>query len=114
MQSATRQLIVDRAHPNCLRTIDAACASRVIRTCSVRINRRTHATRCVDKGDKVVTELQPVPVVEIITALEREAACETDARWLAAQYLRHMPEWQTRTLMCRIDDGPSETLASVY
>lgn len=49
-------------------------------------------------------ERLPIPVVEIICALEREAAnTDTDPRWLAARCLRSMDQWETRTLMCRVD-----------
>lgn len=55
-----------------------------------------------------MTEPQPIPVAEIIRALEREAwNTDTDPRWLAAAELRHIHGWETRTLMCRIDDRPS-------
>lgn len=53
-------------------------------------------------------ERLPIPVVEIICALEREAAnTDTDPRWLAARCLRSMDQWETRTLMCRVDTRPS-------
>ena len=51
---------------------------------------------------------QPIPVTEIISALEREASnTDTDPRWLAAVELRRMAGWESRTLMCRIDTRPS-------
>lgn len=57
-----------------------------------------------------MNEPQPIPVAEIISALEREAAnTDTDPRWLAATLLRRMTGWETRTLMCRVDDRPLVT-----
>lgn len=54
-------------------------------------------------------KLVPIPVVEIVRALEREAGnTDTDPRWLAAVELRRMAGWQTRTLICEIDQRPSE------
>jgi hypothetical protein len=51
---------------------------------------------------------QPIPVTEIVAALEREAAnTDTDPRWIAAQCLRHIAGWESRTFMCRIDTRPS-------
>lgn len=51
---------------------------------------------------------QPIPVTEIVAALERESAnTDTDPRWLAAVELRRMAAWEARTLMCRIDQRPS-------
>lgn len=56
----------------------------------------------------------PVPVREIVRALEREAAnTDTDGRWLAAAELRRMANWEDRTLMCEIDQRPSETVAVI-
>jgi hypothetical protein len=49
--------------------------------------------------------LVPIPVTDIIHALERESAnTDTDPRWRAAALLRHMDGWECRTLMCRVDD----------
>jgi len=48
--------------------------------------------------------LLPVPVTEIIRALEGEAGnTDTDPRWLAASELRRMGGWERRTLMCDVD-----------
>ena len=53
----------------------------------------------------------PVPVIEIIDALERESRnTDTDPRWLAANELRRMEGWLTRTLMCHVEKWPSETV----
>jgi hypothetical protein len=53
------------------------------------------------------TKLLPVPVTEIIGALEREARnTDTDPRWIAASELRRMQDWQTRTLMCHLNVDP--------
>ncbi len=42
-----------------------------------------------------------IEVAEIIKALERESAnTDTDPRWLAAQELRRIAGWETRTLVC--------------
>jgi hypothetical protein len=59
-------------------------------------------------------KLLPVPVTEIVGALEREAQnTDTDPRWIAACELRRMQDWQTRTLMCRVDTDPqSEVIKS--
>ena len=52
---------------------------------------------------------QPIPVTEIVSALEREAAnTDTDPRWLAAMDLRRMTGYERRTLMCRVDQGTGE------
>lgn len=57
---------------------------------------------------------QPIPVTEIVAALERESAnTDTDPRWLAAVELRRMAAWEARTLMCRIDLRPSGVQSSV-
>ena len=59
-------------------------------------------------SESEMSERQPIPVTEIVAALEREAAnTDTDPRWMAAQCLRHIAGWETRTLMCRIDTRPS-------
>ena len=59
-----------------------------------------------------MTELYPIPVTEIVDALEREAAnTDTDPRWLAATELRRISGWEARTLMCRVDRRPSVTFA---
>lgn len=51
---------------------------------------------------------EPIPVAEIVAALEREAAnTDTDPRWMAAQCLRHVAGWESRTLMCFVDTRPS-------
>jgi hypothetical protein len=50
---------------------------------------------------------QPIPVTEVVVALEREAETETSPQWLAAQHLRRMKGWDRRTLMCRLDQRPS-------
>lgn len=43
----------------------------------------------------------PIEVAEIIKALERESAnTDTDPRWRAAQELRRIVGWETRTLVC--------------
>ena len=53
-------------------------------------------------------ERQPIPVTEIVAALERESAnTDTDPRWMAAQCLRHITSWESRTFMCRIDTRPA-------
>lgn len=57
-----------------------------------------------------MSERQPIPVHEIVAALEREADTETSPQWLAAQHLRRMRDWADRTLMCGIDERPSETV----
>jgi len=58
-------------------------------------------------------ERQPIPVTEIVAALEREASnTDTDPRWLAAAQLRRMGGWEARTLMCRIDQRDSVVSAS--
>lgn len=51
----------------------------------------------------------PVPVWQIVAALEREAQGEGDARWLAAQHLRRISDWHDRTLMCQVQDAPDVT-----
>ena len=49
----------------------------------------------------------PIPVTEIVAALEREAAnTDTDPRWLAAALLRQIVNWESRTLMCCVDQKP--------
>lgn len=58
-------------------------------------------------------EPQPIPVTEIIVALEREAQTETSPQWLAAQHLRRMAGWDARTLMCAIDRRPSVVQSAV-
>ena len=55
---------------------------------------------------KVVRDHVPVPVSEIIHRLEGEAGnTDTDPRWVAATALRRMAGWETRTLMCQIDES---------
>ena len=50
-----------------------------------------------------MTEKQvPIPVTEIVDALERERRSDI------ADALRTLPNWQTRTLVCAVDDRPSE------
>ena len=50
----------------------------------------------------------PIPVKEIVWRLEGESGnTDTDPRWLAANLLRQMENWENRTLMCRIDQRPS-------
>ena len=45
----------------------------------------------------------PIPITEIVAALERESAnTDTDPRWLAATLLRQIVNWESRTLMCRV------------
>ena len=52
----------------------------------------------------------PIPVTQIIAALERESGnTDTDPRWIAASALRKMEAWERRTLMCEISDKLSET-----
>lgn len=54
------------------------------------------------------TKRLPVRVLEIIGALEHEAAnTDTDPRWLAAKELRRMQTWQTRTLMLDVEIEPN-------
>jgi len=54
-------------------------------------------------------ERQPIPVVEIIWALEREAGnTDTSPQWQAASALRRMTDWESRTLMCHIDKRGSQ------
>lgn len=49
----------------------------------------------------------PIPVTEIVAALERESAnTDTDPRWLAATLLRQIVNWESRTLMCCVDQRP--------
>lgn len=56
----------------------------------------------MSKSD-TTTKLLPVPVKQIIWALEREARnTDTDCRWVAACELRRMPDWEARTLMCEV------------
>ena len=57
-------------------------------------------------------ELEPIPIHEIVAALEREAETETAPQWLAAQHLRRMASWHDRTLMCCVDQRPSETVGA--
>jgi hypothetical protein len=46
-------------------------------------------------------EAMRIPIAEIIKALERESAnTDTDPRWRAAQELRRIVGWETRTLVC--------------
>ena len=53
------------------------------------------------------SERQPIPVTEIIDALQREG-------WVAAaDGLKEVKDWETRTLMCRIDSRPSEVVGAV-
>jgi hypothetical protein len=53
--------------------------------------------------------LLPVPLKQIIWALEREAQnTDTDCRWLAASELRRLDGWRARTLMCEVDADPTE------
>jgi hypothetical protein len=53
---------------------------------------------------------QPIPVTEIVNALEREAGeAAADPRRLAANYLRQMNGWENRTLMCCMDERPLVT-----
>jgi hypothetical protein len=60
-----------------------------------------------------VTKHQPIPIREIVDALEREAnGYVKDYRWLAAQALKQVHQWETRTLMCAADDGPSVASAA--
>jgi hypothetical protein len=64
--------------------------------------------------DETSGERAPVPVSEIIRALEREAAnTDSDPRWLAATCLRQIMGWETRTLICDIDTRPSVTIGAV-
>lgn len=57
---------------------------------------------------------QPIAIVDIVHALERESAnADTDPRWLAATALREMDCWKTRTIMCDVDERPSALSASV-
>jgi hypothetical protein len=60
-----------------------------------------------------MNERQPIPVHEIVAALEREAPTETSPQWLAAQHLRRMTDWHDRTLMCGNDQRPSEIVGTV-
>ena len=54
----------------------------------------------------------PVPVREIIHALEREAGnTDTDPRWLAATKLRDMQNWEARTLICECDVDPEPVVS---
>lgn len=49
----------------------------------------------------------PIPITEIVAALERESAnTDTDPRWLAAALLRQIVNWESRTLMCCVDQRP--------
>ena len=61
-----------------------------------------------------MSKRQPIPVTEIVLALEREAETATDHRWIAAQHLRRMKGWDTRTLMCCVDERPSETVGAEH
>ncbi|MGH8258538.1 MAG: hypothetical protein ACREUG_02480 [Steroidobacteraceae bacterium] len=59
-------------------------------------------------GHDAITSPQPIPISEIVSALERESGnCDTDRRWRAATLLREIDGWTGRTLMCRIDQRPS-------
>lgn len=61
-----------------------------------------------------MSKYEPIPVSEIVRALESEAAnTDTDPRWLAASELRRMDCWETRTLMCRTDERPSTEEATL-
>lgn len=61
-----------------------------------------------------ITRKIPVPVREIIRALEREAGnTDTDCRWLAAAELRRMAKWEDRTLICEIEQRPPETITEI-
>lgn len=44
----------------------------------------------------------PIPVTEIIDALERERRNDI------ADALRSLPGWELRTLMCAVDERPSD------
>lgn len=53
-----------------------------------------------------MNDLRPIPVTEIIDALQREG-------WVAAaDGLKEVKDWETRTLMCRVDQRPAETLVA--
>lgn len=53
-----------------------------------------------------MNEPQPIPVTEIIDALQREG-------WVAAaDGLKEVTGWETRTLMCRVDQRHPETLVA--
>ncbi len=59
-------------------------------------------------------ERHPIPIAEMISALEREAAnTDTDPRWIAASALRQIAGWETRTLMCEVDERPDVLAAAV-
>lgn len=61
----------------------------------------------------MTNEPRPIPVTEIVRALEREAAnTDTDPRWRAAKELRLMTGWRTRTLMCCLDPRPSNEITN--
>lgn len=61
----------------------------------------------------LMSEPRPIPVREIIGALEREGfKDDIEGRWLLTQGLRRLKDWQTRTLMCRIDQRPSEIVGA--
>lgn len=68
------------------------------------------ATAHPSNAGKYEMNLQPIPVTEIVAALEREARnTDTDPRWLAAAELRRIEGWEARTLMCAVDQRPSTT-----
>lgn len=55
----------------------------------------------------------PVAIIEIVHALEREAAnTDTDPKWRAASALRQMEDWDRRTLMCAIETEPQQEIAT--
>lgn len=66
-------------------------------------------TKKTDRPTMPMPLLLPIPVREIVAALERESAnTDTDPRWLAASELRRMEGWETRTLICRPDQRPTQ------
>jgi hypothetical protein len=68
----------------------------------------------LEVGAPSPNDRMPIPVTEIVDALERESAnADTDPRWLAAAELRRMTGWEMRTLMCSVDESPPVTMAAV-
>lgn len=60
-----------------------------------------------------MTRNLPIPYIEIVCALERDAAgVDTDPRWLAACELRRLMHWRTRSLMCRVVERDAESVST--
>lgn len=77
-------------------------------TDSISLHGRIYVALSARPSQPPAPEHQPIPATEIVAALERESAnTDTDPRWMAAQCLRHIAGWESRTFMCRIDTRPS-------